>query len=418
MTLTLSNALVALECTTPRGVSWTFTPYNIAINGGRIEELTPAKLGRGHEHIDAADCVILPAFVNAHTHGFELALKGLKDGRGVDDPHPDWFWKVYNTIPTELLHLGFRLHLLECINAGIASVVEVVRSDLPTEPFAEILQNVGLSGLVFGAHDTHCGFDLGFESHAQFPRRLEQAMQLSPSCPLHIHFLETQRRRRAVFDHFGCTTGRLLAERGLLDHPILATHCGTAGLEDLTPLSGSNTLLVATPIAETRLGEAHLDLRLATQLDLPVALGTDGPCYNPRTDMFAEMREMNSWKTRRGECTSTGDLLYAATLAARPWLGAPGTGIAIGETADLTILSLNRIGLQPCRTGFFPNVLSLLLGAAKTSDLLATIVRGRVLMLDGELRVPGVQQLAKVFATEVDAFLRHCMLENKYASAV
>lgn len=418
MTLTISNGCVARLDGTSQAPQWTFAPRNIAIQDGRIIEIKASGVPRGGEHIDARSCVVLPAFVNAHTHGFEWPFKGMKDGRGLDEPHPKWFWDIYENVPMELLRMGFRIHLAECIQGGVAFVGEVLRSDALAQPFAEVLEDVGVNGIVFSAQGEECGYDLGFESVVALPRRLQEAERSAESRPLHIHFLETERRRRVAIEHFGCTTGWLLEKRGLLAHPLFATHCGFATMEDLRPLAGRSTLLVSTPIAERRLENPHLDIWSAQKLGLAYAFGTDGPCYNPLTDMFAEMRAMYSMLSVPRVGDSAGKLLYAATLSARPWFGESSKGIAVGESADLMILSLDRFALRPVRSTLFENLLSLIVGAATASDVRATIVRGRILMLDHVVRMPCIDQLSAAVAGEFDEFLCSLGCRRNHAAVV
>ncbi|HKZ40705.1 MAG TPA: hypothetical protein VJ044_07065, partial [Candidatus Hodarchaeales archaeon] len=125
---------------------WTFTKKNILIENERIVQLSKERTAKGIIGIEADNCLVLPSFVNAHTHGFEHAFKGFKDGRTIDDSHPDWFWKMYDEAPLDLLELGLRIHLAECIGAGIGIVFEVLPSGKNGSRFQSAIDGLGLTG--------------------------------------------------------------------------------------------------------------------------------------------------------------------------------------------------------------------------------------------------------------------------------
>lgn len=408
-TITISGALIGTPIETSSSLQWIFENCNLAVEDGLIMEVSTKQIPYGDYHIDAFGCVVLPTFVNAHTHGFEFAFKGFKDGRSVDESHPDWFWDIYNNATDELLELGSRIHFAECIMAGIGCVAEIIRHDIEGYKFQDILKEFGLRGRIFGASPGCNGFDLGSEVHPTFSGRLENAKLLMFDHPLHIHLLETDFRRERIHELWGMSTGLILKRENLLEHPFLLTHCGAAKLEDMKVFQNKRALVVATPIAEARLGEPSVDPSIIEKLGLPFAIGTDGPCYNPLVDMFEEMRTLLYNSYRNGFAWTHEEVLYAATLSPRPWLGETIQGIVEGAKADLQILSLSKQKFHPMVKSPYNNLLKLIVGVTNSSDVKATIVDGKLLYIDNKLTQIDLPSLLK----DMNLMLSNMFTKNK-----
>ncbi|MDP3034676.1 MAG: amidohydrolase family protein [Methanobacteriaceae archaeon] len=57
---------------------------NIAIEDGVIQEITPEKISSS-DKIDASGCIVLPSFINAHTHIGDAVAMDEGDGKSIDD---------------------------------------------------------------------------------------------------------------------------------------------------------------------------------------------------------------------------------------------------------------------------------------------------------------------------------------------
>ena len=375
-TTTIGGALVGTWQTIAEKPKWSFAKIDIAIESGIIQELSTDSLPKGDYHIDAMNCLVLPPFSNAHTHGFEFAFKGFKNDRAIDEPHPEWFWKIYNNVPIELLELGAEVHFAECVMAGIGYVGEVLRHDLPGGEIKRILDGSGLRGCVFGGGGECDGFDLGSEIHRTFATRLKEA---EPHSRIHMHVLENDYRRAHLDRVYNKPIFDILHGAGLDRKKAILTHCGTARVDDLSGFDPEDTLIVTTPVAETVLGEPGINLKLLEALSLRSAFGSDGPCYNPSLDMFQEMRTAVVRAKRDGYRLSLDNVLRDALLTFPKWLGEPQPQIEMGAPANLQIVSLRRLAFRPLIRFPYDNLLHNIIFAAHATDICALMMKGDML---------------------------------------
>lgn len=73
--------------------------------------------------------MLLPGFVNAHSHAFQRGIRGLTQGRGTADPSSFWSWReamygAANTLDPSSLYRITRAAFAEMLNAGITRVGE------------------------------------------------------------------------------------------------------------------------------------------------------------------------------------------------------------------------------------------------------------------------------------------------------
>lgn len=115
-----------------------------------------------------------------------------------------------------------------------------------------------------------------------------------------------------------------------------------------------------------------------------VALGTDGAASNNALDVLGEtkfaalVQKQHRWDARAAPAMR---VLEAATLGGRRALGLSAGGIAVGEPADLALVSTRGPHMRPRN-----DPASALVYCATGADVRATVCAGRVLYLDGAWR--------------------------------
>ena len=118
---------------------------------------------------------------------------------------------------------------------------------------------------------------------------------------------------------------------------------------------------------------------------ISVSLGADGAPCNNRLDMFTEMRTAALLqKVLHGpEVLPAGRALRMATIDGARALGLADEigSIEVGKRADVIVVDLNRLHAAPGT-----DVVSSLVYSAQSSDVRTSIIDGRVVMRDGELK--------------------------------
>ncbi len=363
------------------------------------------ELGDGKHYPDA---VILPGFVNAHTHLEYDVYAGFGDGLGF----AQWIGlhvERKQRIELEDMEAIARLGALNCLRSGITAVGDCSFSGAAATACAEL----GLRGTiyleVFGttrepirerfepmreriASSLSDHVRLGVSPHAPYTCSVELYRACSElELPIATHlaesddeteFLRTGRGGWESFAHMlvpppGTTGIRALADAGLLSSNVVAAHCVKADAEEIALLVEHDVAVAHCPRSNGILGCGVAPLTELREAGLRICIATDSPASTPSFDMFDEMRAaIVGARAREGrpDALTAADALELATLGGARVLGLDEAlgSLAPGKQADLTILSL-------AATSFIPwedPVTAAVLGGSPRS-VVATLVSGQ-----------------------------------------
>ena len=267
------------------------------------------------------EAVILPGFVNAHTHLEYDVYAGFGDGLGF----ADWIElhvQRKQRISLEDMEAIARLGALNCLRSGVTTVGDCSFSGAAATACADL----GLRGTiyleVFGATDEPIreqfepmrerisdalsgDVRLGVSPHAPYTCTIE----LYDACaglglPVATHLAESDaetaflRTGTGAWESFaemlvpppGTTGIRALADAGLLDSNMIAAHCVKADEEEIALLAEHDVAVAHCPRSNGILGCGVAPLTLLRDAGIRVCIATDSPASTPSFDMFEEMR--------------------------------------------------------------------------------------------------------------------------------
>jgi cytosine/adenosine deaminase-related metal-dependent hydrolase len=374
-------------------------------DGGRIAAVgTLADLGEG-EHF--AEAVILPGFVNAHSH-LEYALyAGFGDGLDF----PAWLGvhiERKRRIDLEEAEAIARYGAFECLRSGMTTVGDCSFSGSAATACAELGLRAIVYLEVFGRDGGSLrerfeptrarvadAFDervrAGISPHAPYSCSVE----LYRACagvglPLATHLAESasenewlrfgtgpwQAHKDMLVPPLGTTGIRALADEGLLGPHVLAAHCIHVDDEEIALLATHDVAVAHCPRSNALLGCGVAPLTALREAGIRVCIATDSPASTPSFDMFDEMRAAIAGARaleRRPDALTAADALELATLGgARALELESETGsLVAGKHADLTVLSLAESPFIPWEDPVTAAVLG-----GSPDRVLATLVSG------------------------------------------
>jgi 5-methylthioadenosine/S-adenosylhomocysteine deaminase len=354
----------------------------IAIEDGRIAAVgTTQQLGEGTRHDDA---VIVPGFVNAHSHLEYAVYGGFGDGLG---DFAEWItlhiqrkariaWDEYVDVA--------RLGAAQCLASGVTTVgdcsysgatavaceelglratvyLEVFGADpAPAlEHFAAIRDRVAdsFSGRVRPGISPHAPYSVSIELYeACAELGLPIATHVSES-PAEVAYLLTGAGawgdyKDLLVDSPGRTGTQLLAEHDLLGPNVVAAHCVVLDADEIGLLAATETGVAHCPRSNGALGCGVAPLAELRAAGARVGVGTDSPASAPSFDFFEELRTVvlsARARAARPDVLSAGEALELGTLGSARVLGLDGEvgSIVPGKRADLAVVSLEGSAYLP-----------------------------------------------------------------------
>ncbi|HEX2345877.1 MAG TPA: amidohydrolase family protein [Gaiellaceae bacterium] len=368
---------------------------------GSIDEL-----GEGDRYLNA---VILPGFVNAHSH-LEYAVYG---GFGDGLPFSDWIGlhvQRKRLIDLADMEAIARLGALDCLRSGITTVGDCsfsgaaatacadlgLRGTIYVEVFGESPDVIGerfepTSERIAGALSDDVR--MGVSPHAPYTCSLD----LYRACdglgvPVATHLAESEAETEFLVTGKGAwesfadmlvrppgTTGiRALADAGVLGPHVLAAHCVQADEDEIAILAANDVAVAHCPRSNAILGCGVAPLEELRAAGVRICIATDSPASTPSFDMFDEMRAALAAaraRQRRPDALTAAQVLELATLGGARALGQDAElgSIAPGKKADLTILSLADTPLIPWEDPVTATVLG-----GSPQRVVATLVSGEI----------------------------------------
>jgi 5-methylthioadenosine/S-adenosylhomocysteine deaminase len=372
---------------------------------GRIVAVgTASELGEGERFEEA---VILPGFVNAHSHLEYAVYAGFGDGLSFG-PWIGLHIERKRRIAIEEMEAIARLGALQCLRSGITMVGDCSFSGAAATACADL----GLGAIVylevFGDDESPLTTSfqpmrdriaealsedvrLGVSPHAPYTCSLELYRASSElGLPIATHLAESEDETRYLlagegpWSSFadllvpppGETGIRMLAREGLLGPHVLAAHCVQADEEEVELLAAHDVAVAHCARSNALLGCGIAPLAVLREAGIRVAIATDSPASTPSFDMFDEMRTAlyaARARERRPDALTTVEALELATLGGARALGIADErgSIAPGKRADLTVLSLSGSPFLPWEDPVTAAVLG-----GSPQRVLATLVSG------------------------------------------
>ena len=299
------------------------------------------------------ETLVLPGFVNAHSHTFQRALRGRAAGADF------WAWRdsmlaEADRQTPELVRSAYERAYREMLGAGFTAVGEFHYLGLQ-EAFAaaEAAAAAGIELVLLHVAYARGGLPrFRQDSVAAYLRELEELRSrgvrvgLAPhsvrACPrdwleeigryaadeglpLHVHADEQPREIEECLEEHGVRPIELLATAGCLGERTTIVHATHADGAELDLLASAGATICACPTTEADLGDGFLPAERIRHRSIGLSIGSDS---NVRIDPLEELRELEGIarrQTGRRGLFTTQELLRfgseygAASLGLETW---------------------------------------------------------------------------------------------------
>ena len=398
----------------------------VAVEGTQITYVgTQRPQGSFEEEIDGEGGVLMPGFVNAHTHVPMTAMRGYGDGNNLQDWLHNYIFPVEARWDDRAIRCCTDLGLAEMIASGVTCIADMYgHSPAIAQEVAAagISANLSVGGVQFSDDfdpDTHndCrvqrelteqwhGYNDGqilvdasvhgeYTSHQQLWRWMAGYAR-EHGLGMHVHISETRTEHEECLARHGKTPIQILNDYGVWDGRAIAAHCVWTTPEDWVIMAEKGVSAVHNPMSNLKLGSGIAPVPAMKKAGVNVCLGTDGVSSNNCTDFFGDLKIAAILHNGAG-CDPLAllpiDALRMATANGGRALGRKTGVIAEGYTADLILVDFSHLNLTPCHS-----VLSNLAYAAHGSDMRMNMARGRVIYKDGDFLTIDIQRVKREVA--------------------
>lgn len=386
---------------------------SVLIEGNTIEEVSDSlSPGDADTVIDGHGKLIIPGLVNTHTHLSMTLFRGMADDLPLDRWLNDHIWPAEAHLNGEYCHAGALLGCVEMIRsgtttfndmyfymddvacavdeAGLRCVLSHGMIDLGDDDKrrAEIRESLRIIRECHGMADGRIKVALGPHSpYTCSEELLRETARLAAEhgVGIHIHVSETENEVREVSEAHGMSPVEYLDSTGVLGPGTVAAHCVWLKENEMEILSERGVKVSHNPSSNMKLASGTSPVPELMERGVNVSIGTDGAASNNNLDMFEEMKTaslLQKVSLHDPTALPAMDVFQMATLNGAEALGINSGLIEEGRLADLVVLNTRRPHLTPWR-----NPASHLVYSASGADVDTVICDGRILLLEGELKV-------------------------------
>jgi len=400
----------------PAGV--VLTGHAIIVMDGRITDLLPLEKALENYQpsvlVERPDHVLIPGFVNTHTHAAMSLLRGLADDLPLEAWLREGVWPAEKRwVSAEMVRDGTALAIAEMLSAGITcfsdqyffpeivaetavdlnmramvgtpvvefptswarSAEEYLRkgSDLVHDPYVE-------HPLISSCYAPHSMSALSDESFTELRVLADQL-----DVPVQIHLHETAAEIAASLKQTGKRPLERLDELGLVNASLLAVHAVHMTDTEVARIAESGVNIAHCPRSNLKLASGIAPITRYRSAGINVAIGTDGAASNNVLDVLSEIRLaalLAKASSDDAAAVSAAEALRMGTLDGAKALGlAHAIGsIEAGKWADLTCVNLVTLNSQPMY-----DVVSQLVYTANASQVTDVWVAGKHQLDNGKL---------------------------------
>ncbi|HCC07478.1 MAG TPA: N-ethylammeline chlorohydrolase [Clostridiales bacterium] len=355
--------------------------------------------GEFNEVIDCTNKIVMPGFINCHTHTPMTLFRNYADDLNLHD----WLYK--NMFPLEekltpdMCYAASKLSIIEMIKTGTTTFNDMYFYMNETE---RVIGEAGMMAMigVSASNKTDPDFKKSIMLYEKFKDNKNIKINLAPhsiytctekylknicnlskeyNIPVHIHVSETKKEVEDCIRENGITPVKYLESLGLFDRPVIAAHCVHVTDDDIDILKRYNVNVVHNPASNMKLASGIAPITKMIDKGVNVCLGTDGAGSNNNLDMLKELR-MASYLQKVSSYDPTAfnvdTALKVATVNGAKALGIENLGqVKEGYKADLIIIDANK-------TYYYPktNIKSQIVYSGNAEDIETVIINGKIVM--------------------------------------
>ncbi len=406
----------------------------LGVTGKTIDYVGEARPQKAYdEERDLGGNLLMPGLANAHGHAAMTLLRGV----GSDLNLQDWLFgkivPIEDRMTPEDVVYGTQYAIMEMLACGTTCYADMysfpiecaqaaadagIKANIPrpmicfdpemeaddcdrireTPAMFRAINGMGEGRVLadFCMHSEYLTTEKTVKRYAEMCREFGARMQ--------VHLSETKKEHDDCIARHGLTPMAYFEKLGVLESPTYAAHCVWCTEEDLDIAARHGVTIAHNPTSNLKLGSGFAPIPQAMAKGIRIALGTDGCASNNNLNMWEEMHLtaiLHKGHALDPTLVTPAQVLDMATVNGCLAMGRQNSGmLAEGRDADIICVDLNALHMQPAI-----DIPALLVYSAQGSDVLMTMVDGRILYEKGEFLTLDREKIAADFRRSCKSLL-------------
>ena len=369
---------------------------DVQIKNGNFKKISK-KISSKEKSIDCSNLLLIPGFINSHTHIADSIGKDLSIDADVDSKiHPmiGLKQKLLKETPKKSLSKYMKNSAKSMIKKGITTFIDFREGGLDGILLLKsALDNLPIRCIILGRIE-HYNTKNEIKQNMPLPKEhIKQLTQLLKNCDgigisgtnensnSNLQSYAKTKKIRAIHaaetkDSVNTSkklTGKSEIQRAMLLRPSFLIHMTFATKNDLKLVAKNTRGIVICPRANSSLAEGIPDISLMQKFGCNITIGTDNVMINS-PDIFREMDYL--WKVTMGMSQSRFDprqILKMATVNAGKMLNQKIGCIKENYFADCLFINKNSLDLEPMN-----NVYASIVHRASENSINAVMIGGKI----------------------------------------
>jgi len=361
--------------------------------------------------------VLLPGFINAHTHFYSAFARGfskMEPAHNFAEILKNLWWKLDRHLTPEACYYSALLGCIEAIKSGTTTVIDhhAAPSAFSLNRLSDAVDKSGIRACLCYEVSDRDGQEIaarGIRENIDFLKNLKlqtsdrikglfglhasftvseatlnesvQAMKLLDS-GFHIHLAEDVSDQLHSTSQYGCRVTERLDRAGALNSNSVLAHGVHLDQNELAIIKDRNCCLIHNAQSNMNNGVGIADLEMWQNAGITFGLGTDAMTYN----MLEELRSA-IWlqKLKAGDPSHGFNAVTSALLEGNPEIARRIWDLPLGEIKPGNPADLVLFKYQPYTDLNDENIAGHLVFGISQVDANTTIVNGKPLMINREL---------------------------------
>ncbi|MEG0876138.1 MAG: amidohydrolase [Oscillospiraceae bacterium] len=380
---------------------------DVYISEGRIAAIGAPPPGfLAEKTIDATDKLLVPGFINAHTHAYMTILRNRADDKNFMTWLFDNIVPIEDKLTAEDAYWGVQLACMEMLRSGVTSFLDM---HMFPHSVAKSTADVGIRAVLSrGLQSGEAGalrIRQARDDMEEFKNNSLIGFMLAPHAPytcdeaylheiselaetlnmgINTHLSESRDEQNTIKKRYNMTPAEYYDSCGILKSNTVCAHCVYLSPNDMDLLSARGVSVAHNPASNMKLGNGFANLPEMQKRGINVCLGTDGSASNNNLSILREMQLaalIHKGTTEEATTVTAHQVFNMATTNGAKALGLSNQlgEIRLGMQADLSLFNLREPGFFPIGD---PRAALCYSSAGLSAE--TVLVNGRILLENGE----------------------------------